>query len=115
MFQMQASTHASQTTAEPRVECTGSVTHRLLRTPAVRTLVADFVAKLLQCLENNFTTIAKNLALIVNDMYSCFAKAPQDFFKCMNKAEMPRKLTEIINSVMDTANCVMLSSSEDRS
>lgn len=98
----------AQTTPEPRVESSLASTPSHRQSHAARDLIADLISKMLQCLEKTFLSIAKAVTLIVQDVATCINKSAPDFFKCLLKTDMPKRVTETINALVETSQCIIL-------
>lgn len=88
------------------LECSDAGTPQLIKSATARGAVESMVTKLFKCLEKTATGTYKVLVNIVKDVTSCVSKLPTDFFKCLAKLDVPQKVAEIINSLMDTVKCI---------
>ncbi|XP_034238325.1 uncharacterized protein LOC117643505 [Thrips palmi] len=93
-------------TQDVRLECSEAGTPPLLKSMAARNAIVDVINKLFRCMEKTAASMYRVVMSIVRDVTGCVAKFPTDFFKCLAKLNVPQKISDIINALMETVNCV---------
>lgn len=89
-----------------RLECSDAGTPAVLKTVAARQMIVDIITKLFRCMEKTVTGTYRIIMSVVKDATNCMSKFPSGFFRCLAGLNVPSKISEIINAVLETINCV---------